>query len=125
MTGQNKHNQEKQWSALYERLLEVLRRRGVESPFGDADFWVVDDDWGGNLQKVCIFRAPFLTRELVQEVQNILQSEFPDWGVMFQLEIGGSTDLVPPEGITVYRSRIEQAWDKTKLREVLGDEFCW
>jgi hypothetical protein len=117
--------EEDEWSALYASLRSLLQRRGHESPFGEGDFWLVDDDWGGALQKVCVFRIAFLTPPLVVEVQELLRGRFPGWGVMFQLEIGGSTDVVPPEGLVVYHDRIDEAWNKAKLKAVLGEDFAW
>jgi len=90
----------------------VSNRRG--------DFWLVDDDWGGHLQKVCVFRIGFVTRRLVSDVQALLDSEFSDWGVMIQLEINDSSESIPPEGLIVYADSVEEAWDAEQLVRVFG-----
>jgi hypothetical protein len=113
------------WKQLYPLLRSVLLQAGSESSFGDGDFWLVDDDWGGHLQKVCVFRIGFLTRRLVSDVQALLDNQFPDWGVMFQLEIKDSPESIPPEGLVVYADQVEEAWDAEQLARVFGKAFVF
>ena len=121
--------QSKQWTELYEQLRALLSAHGKESPFGRADFWLVDDNWGGNLQKVSVFNIAFLTPELAKRVQELVASPaFTGWGVMFALELeyeGEPVRTVPPDGIFVYSDRIEEAWDRDSLRAVFGRSFAW
>jgi hypothetical protein len=90
-----------------------------------ATFWLVDDNWGGDLQKVCVGKIEFLTRELAREVQALLRDAFPNWGVMFQLEISVEGKAVPPEGIIVRSERIEEDWVKPDLARIFGPSFRW
>ena len=114
-----------EWRRLYARLRPLLTKHGKESPYGDGDFWLVDDDWGGELHKICVSNIRFLSRDVVKEIQNLLKTEFPSWGVMCQLEITNAKLRVPPEGIVIYGDRVEEAWDPSMLRNVLGDAFRW
>ncbi len=66
----------REWKLLYALLRSVMARGGTESPVGNGDFWLVDDDWGGHLQKVSVFRIGFITKRLVSDVQMLLDSQF-------------------------------------------------
>ena len=121
--------QQQYWDRLYESLRTVLSARGIESAFGDGDYWLVDDNWGEKLHKVCIFNIAYLTPELISQVQKVLSSS-PEkgWGVIFSIDVknqGEPVPMVSSIGITVYEDRIVEDWDKTKLRTLYGSKFRW
>jgi hypothetical protein len=62
---------------------------------------------------------------LVSDVQALLDSQLADWGVMFQLEIKDSPEIIPPEGLIVYADSIEEAWDAEQLARVFGRAFAF
>ena len=70
------------WEALYDALLDVLSSLGTNHPDGEGDFWIVDDDWGGNLHKVCITEPDFWSNSVKDVIQKLLATSFSDWGVM-------------------------------------------
>jgi hypothetical protein len=118
------HSRDNQWVALYARLLKLLSASGKNDAYGKGDFWLLDDDRGGERQqKVCVFRPEFLTRELVAQVQELLRSGFADWGVMFDLSEMQEPRIEGARGIIVYADRIQEEWDKDLLRSRLGDRF--
>ena len=114
-----------EWRKLYNALRTVVRRFGEESPYGDGDFWLVEHDWGGYSQKLCIFRVRLLSQELVEAVQELLRSSFPNWSVLCQFEVVGATEKVPPEGIVIFGGHVVEHWDKALLRRILGSAFQW
>ncbi len=118
-------SRDEDWKRLYPLLRSLLLQAGSESPSGEGDFWLVDDDWGGHLHKVCVFRIDFVTRKLVDDLQVLLSGDFPDWGVMFQLEIKGAPEEVPPEGLIIYADSLEEAWDADRLFAIFGKEFVF
>ncbi|HKC45205.1 MAG TPA: hypothetical protein VKC64_15360 [Burkholderiales bacterium] len=121
--------QSRQWGELYAQLKSLLLSHGKESPFGRADFWLIDDNWGGNLHKVSVFDIGFLTPEFVEKVQNLLRRPpFENWGVMFALELehhGEPVRTIPPGGIVVYVDRIDETWDRERLKILFGSSFAW
>jgi hypothetical protein len=120
------YRQVAEWADLYQRLQILLTSHGQESPYSNkGDFWLVDDNWGGDLQKVCVGKIEFLTPKLAGEVQTLLRDAFPDWGVMFQLEISVEGKAVPPEGIIVRSERIEEHWVKPEMAKIFGLSFRW
>lgn len=57
-----------EWEAIYGLLLAILQRHGVHDPFGDGDFYLVDDDYGSVQHKIeCASEAAF-TPALVDEI---------------------------------------------------------
>lgn len=82
--GVVKDAQDREWEFLYAALGEVLRRFGVDDPYGDGDYWINDDNWGDHSCKVEVARAGFLTPELIASVQVTLQG-YPSWRVILQV----------------------------------------
>jgi hypothetical protein len=52
--------QEKEWEELYDQLSEILSCYGVSNPFGDGDFWLIDDNYSSPQHKVCVARLQTL-----------------------------------------------------------------
>ena len=90
------------WEALYDALLDVLSSLGTNHPDGEGDFWIVDDDWDGNLHKVCITKPDFWSNSVKDVIQKLLATSFSDWGVVVVFS-DGSHRL----GLTVYADRME------------------
>lgn len=106
-----------EWQQLYEELRGSLKLLGIENPYGEADYWLVDDDYGDNTHKVCIHRKSFLTPALITAIQEALKG-FPRWRVMLQLEfsIAGVPDA--SSGLIIYPNAIEEHWDKKLVEEI-------
>lgn len=105
---------EKEWASLYTMLSKSLGLLGTENAFGEADFWIVDDDYGGTAQKLCIHKLSFLSPQLIAAIQRALKV-FPAWQVMVQLEIEINGTPLPPEGLLIYSNHVEQHWDRAKF----------
>lgn len=78
-----------EWKEMYGLLLDILERHGRHDPFGDGDFFLVDDDYGSKQHKIeCTSKAVF-TPVLAAEIQQLLES-FKGWEVTVALpSIGG------------------------------------
>jgi hypothetical protein len=66
-------SRDQRWTALYQELLELLERFGKDHPSGEGDFWLVDDDWGGQHHKICIANQKFWSDDVKYSIQNILK----------------------------------------------------
>ena len=108
---------DKEWASLYESLKKALAQLGREDAFGEGDYWLVDDDYGGTAQKLCIHKLTYLSAGLIATIQTTLKS-FPDWHVLVQLETEIDGQPTPPEGIVVYPDHVEQHWDRVVFAEV-------
>jgi hypothetical protein len=111
--------------ALYDTLEQLLSTHGRSDPFGNGDYWIVDDRWSPRSHKVCIFNIEFLTPQLVEEVQRLLKQNFPTCVVWFQIEVVEPGVPIPLPGICVFADRVEQDWDRDKMRSLFKDRFVW
>ena len=114
-----------EWEALNAELVAVLAPFGHENPYGDGDFWVVDDDWGGYQHKICVSKLPFLTREVAEAVQRAIAKYTSPWEVVIALDYSDPSRPSDGEGILVRKSSIEQHWDAVRLSEKYGAQFRW
>jgi hypothetical protein len=123
MSGEVTRGEE--WEALYAQLTSVLAVFGREDPYGDGDFWVVDDDYGSYQQKVCVTRLSFLTRRCAEAVGRILANYTSPWEVLMTLDFKDPSRPPGGEGILITKSAIQEHWDKTRLSRKYGSEFRW
>jgi hypothetical protein len=118
-------DERKGWKSCYLAIQQVLAKRGVESPFGQGDYWLVDEDYGGFDQKICVFRAGFLSRKVISEIQDVLAKEFPTWRVFIVLEIPVLLEREHEEGgIIIYAERVEEHWNRQEIETALGERLA-
>ena len=107
---------EVQWAALYQDLLALLGARGENDFLGEKDYWLVDDDWGGYQQKVCIHNPDLLNQGLVDEIQNLLRASALEWQVIVTLELPNCQQ----QGIAITAGNVHHHWDLAALRQQLN-----
>ena len=113
---------DEEWASLYESLKTALAQLGREDAFGDGDYWLVDDDYGGTAQKLCVHKLTYLSSPLIATIQAALK-RFPGCHVLVQLETEIDGQPTPPEGIVIYPNHVEQHWDRSVfagVAEALG-----
>ncbi len=115
--------QSREWERLHEALDQMLSGYGKEDPAGGADYWLVEDNWGGTQQKICVFNVSFLTHTLLRDVQKLLAERFPTWSAIFALDVMKTEQRIQDQGIEVFGDRIEEQWNKAKLRKIFGEDF--
>jgi len=92
----------------------------------DSSRRVVSSKHAGDVDQTLIsYDDVNITKRLVGDIQALLQTQFADWGVMFQLEILNAVETIPPEGLVVYADAIEEAWDRDLLIRVFQKEFAF
>jgi len=96
-------SREERWNSLYERLLDALSSFGKNDAFGEGDYWVVDDDWGGQHQKLCITSPRFWSDSVRDQIRQTLADSFADWGVYVVFE-----DQSARPGFIVYADGIDK-----------------
>lgn len=86
-------SRDEEWSSLFEELSTKLAEFGNGKVLeNDAEFFLVDDDWGGHHQKLCVIRDSFWAPRVAEAIQGILRQRFPNWGVIVVFEgIAGLT----------------------------------
>jgi hypothetical protein len=81
----NKRSQINCWQALYESLFKLLTE-ATEPNNLDKYCLLIDDNWGGHHQKLCVFKDDFLSAVLIQKIQLLLKNQFQDWGLIVVFE---------------------------------------
>lgn len=113
-----------EWQRLYEAVRAVCSAHGKEHPFGEGDFWVVDDCWGGVGQKLVVTNPSFLTPGLVSELSacisrlGLLGAE-----IVVALESESSDATGAGAGLVVHSAGFEEYWDIDALRSKYGHSF--
>ncbi len=102
-------SREKTWNELYGTLGTILAQYGQSADYSkDAplaeigDYWIVDDDWGGCDQKICVISKNFPVEVAVRAIQELLEARFPGWRVFVVFD-----DNSQREGLLVYANRVE------------------
>lgn len=92
--------QERIWSALRRQVLVGLQPFGSEDQLGDADYFVVDDNYGWMRITVEIHRLHMLNPKVVVALKRLV-SPFPGWEVVIAVDIPGTEGKWPPMGIII------------------------
>jgi len=114
-----------EWQRLYHTLSEYLKKHGVDNVYGDGDFFLRDENLGHATQYLRINNVEVLTLTLIADLQDILRNGFGTWSIWIDLD-----PLPPAEGqqagehhLIIRADRLEEAWDKSSLRALLGSRF--
>lgn len=107
------------WNNLYQKLCHLLLKYGKNDPYGNGDYWVVDDDWGEMQQKICIFKPEVLQHKLLADIQLLLSGTCSKWTVIIAIEIDG----LASDGLLLTDLKVQQIWNLAELRKVFGPDF--
>jgi hypothetical protein len=118
-------HQRQEWATLYAELKALLGKHGKEDPYGNGDFWIVDDNYGSPQHKVCVFQVSFLTQPVAHEVQRTLRKHSLPWEVLFAFDKTDSRRHPNDLGITVHKANIEECWNVERMERAFGSEFRW
>jgi hypothetical protein len=121
----HEERQPKEWAALYAELGALLEKHGTQNPYGDGDFWIVDDNYGSPQHKVCVTRISFLTRPLATEVQRVLRNYSLAWEVLFSLDKAEPRPTENDLGVLVRKSDIKEYWSAERMKMAFGNDFRW
>jgi hypothetical protein len=110
--------QELAWGILYDRIAQVLKQFGTEDHLGDADYLLVDDNYGWKRHTVEIHKLRMLSRPLVKMLQELLH-EFQDWEIILAIDVPGTENDWQRMGLTI---RAQEIVDDLK-RQYLPREF--
>ena len=101
----NSDEQTIEWEKLYGQIVLWLQKFGADNAFGDADFWVLDDNWGPNQQKVYVNALAMLEPKIVAGLRNLLR-DFPKWEIVVAVAVSGAGNDWPNMGLTIRASEI-------------------
>lgn len=99
------------WEALYDQIVRLLRKWGVEDHRGHGDYLVVDDNYGWERNTIEIHRLKMLKVEIIQALQALLREKkllhgIPQWDIVILVDIPGKEGQWPPMGVTIRANEI-------------------
>lgn len=105
MTTEADARQEAEWAVLHDRITQALRSFGNEDPFGDGDYWLLDDNWGWSVHQLEVQNLAMLRHEVILALQTALVG-YPDWYVTVRVAVPGTQGVWPGMGVVVYPDEI-------------------
>jgi hypothetical protein len=114
MTDIDEIKQERIWSALYEKILGVLRRFGAEDHFGEADYLLVDDNYGHRRHTIEIHKLRILDPGLIKMPRALLH-DFGDWEVVIAVDVPGTEKSWPRMGLIVRKHEVVDGLQRNYL----------
>lgn len=114
------------WSASRQALRAVLERHGRHGTAPDADFLIAEENQGGDMHFVYVFKIRPLSSRLVADVMRLLERDYPGRSVLFGLAMSTPDDgPVQPDGLVVHAGLVDELWDRDALAARFGPEFTW
>ena len=116
-----KPTREEEWGRVFDALKLHLQAFGVEGIYPPSDFMLVEDDWGGEQQKICILNARVLTPVFVRELQKFLELNAKEWEIVVAMCVPDKDFSEEGMGLKVTATDVKYDWDLDELRNILGD----
>lgn len=118
MTIQDAAEQSRQWDNLYVGLGQIMRRYGAEDWLGNADYWIVSDNYGSRRHTIYFQKLKMLSPDIVKQMQASLKG-YPDWEIVLDVSSEQYGQTWPTMGLAV---RAHEIIDALK-REYFPKEF--
>ena len=74
-----------EWKRLYENLKQILSTHGRNDPFGDGDYFLIDDDYGTYQHKIECSKESFFRSAALLDTKELLCHYEGPWQVIFVL----------------------------------------
>jgi hypothetical protein len=105
MTDADDPAQQMVWSALYDRIRAVLVPFGAEDHFGNADYLLVDDNYGHRRHTIEVHKLRMLDPALVRMLRMLLD-ELPDWEIVIAVDVPGTENSWPKMGLIIRKNEV-------------------
>lgn len=107
-----------EWQTLHDRITHMLDQFGQRNCIRQGDYWLLDDNWGWEVQQLEFQNLALLTPEIIRELQAGLTG-YPKWSITIRVDVVGKEKDWPGMGIIIHPDEII---DELK-REFLPPEF--
>lgn len=101
---------------LHDRIKETLDRVGRIDPFGEGDYWLVDDDWGQFRHQLEFQNLELFRLDVIRSLQALL-IDFPDWSISVRVDVPGTEASWPGMGLIIFNDRIVDELQRDYLPE--------
>jgi hypothetical protein len=79
-----------------------------------ADYYFVQDNWGGPLHQIEIHSLHMLQPVIIRSLQGLLR-DFPEWEIVVRVDVPGTEEKWPGMGLTIYADSICDALKREYL----------
>jgi hypothetical protein len=76
-----------------------------KNAFGNGDYWLVDEDLGSYRQKLEVQNLNLLHPRIIKSLQSLLDG-YPDWEIMFRVDVRGKENVWPAMGLIIHDHEI-------------------
>jgi hypothetical protein len=94
-----------EWDVLYDRLIAVLAPFGKDDPFGEGEYWILDDNYGHPQHKVYFNKLEMLEPRIVKAIQAVV-GEFPGWDIVVAMDVQSAERGWPEMGLIIRKDEI-------------------
>jgi hypothetical protein len=116
VTSEKERRQEVEWQELHDRVTAVLDQYGRKDPFGDGDYWLVDENWGWRDLQLGFQNLALLQPHVITSLQALLAGH-PDWQITIEVDAPDGEASVPPMGLVVFHDKIVDELQRDHLPE--------
>lgn len=97
-----------------------MKLLGTESPIGEGDYWLLDENWRQYLHRIEIQNLNLLVPSVVKGLQSLL-SGYPDWEIAMAVDVPGTETRWPGMGLVISRDGIVDELQREFLPKPIGD----
>ena len=116
MTPEKERRQEAEWQELHDRVTAVLDQHGRKDPFGDGDYWLVDENWGWRDLQLGFQNLALLQPHIIKSLQALLAG-YPGWQITIEVDAPDGGASRPPMGLVVFHDEIVDELQRDHLPE--------
>jgi hypothetical protein len=98
MTSEDEIVQDQIWKRLLLSVRQLLAKFGKENALGDADFLLVEDNYGTLRVTVSLQNLKMLEPKIVASLRSLL-ADLPDWEIVMLIDV--PEKKWPPMGVTI------------------------
>ncbi len=101
MREHDEARRETEWQILHDLITEALDRYGKKDAFGRGDYWLVDEDLGAYRHKLEVQNLDLFHPNIIKSLQSLLVG-YPDWEIMFRVDVIGKEKEWPAMGLVIH-----------------------
>lgn len=111
--------QERDWQVLHDRVTSILNCYGIKDAFRKGDYWLLDDNWGWEVQQLEFQNLDLFGPDIIELLQEVLAG-YPKWSITVRVDVVGKEKEWPGMGLIIHPDEIIDELQ----REFLPPEFA-
>jgi hypothetical protein len=102
------------WDMVYGRMLSFLQAYGKNDPFGKGQYFVIDDDYGPDFNKIEVHDLRMLAPDVISGLRSLL-ADLPPWSITVAIDVDNLDPKRPMMGLTIRKHEIIDGLDRRYL----------